>query len=186
MAELLTVPEIKNHKIVNSREWTTARKELLRKEKELTHLRDELSRQRRDLPWEKVEKKYAFEGRNGKETLPDLFQGRSQLIIYHFMFGPGWKEGCVGCSFLADHLDGAVQHLEHHDVSFVVVSRAPFDEIEAFHKRMGWKFKWQRFQLRLPRVVQEGVRQGLLQLRGAGFPDRGIIGDQRVLSRSHG
>jgi len=142
MAELLTVPEIKNHKIVNSREWTTARKELLRKEKELTHLRDELSRQRRDLPWEKVEKKYAFEGRNGKETLPDLFQGRSQLIIYHFMFGPGWKEGCVGCSFLADHLDGAVQHLEHHDVSFVVVSRAPFDEIEAFHKRMGWKFKW--------------------------------------------
>ena len=96
------------------------------------------------MPWEKVENKYVLEKRNGKETLADLFQGRSQLIIYHFMFGPGWKEGCAGCSFHADHMDGAIQHLEHHDVSYVVVSPAPFHEMEAFHKRMGWKFKWCR------------------------------------------
>src|SRR5882757_590954 len=133
---------IENLKVVSRAEWLAARKTLLAKEKELTRSRDELSRQRRELPWVKVEKPYSFNGPNGKETLSDLFGGRSQLIIYHFMFGPGWGEGCVGCSFLCDHVDGALLHLLQHDVSFVAVSRAPLAEIEAFKKRMGWNFKW--------------------------------------------
>src|SRR5215467_7859257 len=131
-----------SHKVVSSAELLAARKALLAKEKELTRLRDELNQQRRELPWVRVEKKYVFDGPNGKETLADLFDGRSQLIVQHFMFGPGWKEGCVGCSFKSDHIDGTLAHLENHDVSFVSVSRAPLEEIEAFKKRMGWKFKW--------------------------------------------
>jgi predicted dithiol-disulfide oxidoreductase (DUF899 family) len=129
-------------KVVSHTEWLAARKEFLVKEKEFTRLRDELSRQRRELPWEKVEKQYVFEGPNGKETLADLFSGRSQLIMYHFMFGPGWKEGCPSCSYLSDHFDGAMIHLAHRDVTLLVVSRAPFAEIEAYKKRMGWRFKW--------------------------------------------
>ena len=128
--------------IVTREDWLAARKQHLSKEKEFTRLRDELSRQRRELPWVRVEKRYVFEGPNGKETLADLFDGRSQLIVDHFMLGPGWKEGCVGCSFGADHIGGALVHLEHHDVTLVVVSRAPLPEIEAFKKRMGWRFKW--------------------------------------------
>ena len=131
-----------SHKIVSEKEWLAARKNLLAREKELTRERDELNRQRRELPWVRVEKNYVFDGPNGKETLADLFVGRSQLIVQHFMFGPGWKEGCVGCSFKSDHIDGTLAHLEHHDVSFVSVSRAPLEEIEAFKKRMGWNFKW--------------------------------------------
>lgn len=123
-------------------EWLAARKQLLTKEKEFTRSRDELSRMRRELPREKVDKKYVFESARGKETLADLFDGRSQLIIYHFMFGPGWKEGCPSCSFLADTFDGAIPHLAQRDVTFVAVSRATVPEIEAFEKRMGWKFKW--------------------------------------------
>jgi predicted dithiol-disulfide oxidoreductase (DUF899 family) len=130
------------HQIVSRDEWITARRQLLAEEKELTRLRDKLNARRRDLPWVKVEKTYVFDGPNGKETLADLFAGRSQLLVRHFMFGPGWGEGCVGCSFLADHLDGALVHLEHHDVTVVVVSRAPFPELEAFRQRMGWRFKW--------------------------------------------
>ena len=129
-------------KVVSSAEWLAARKELLKKEKEFTRLRDELSRQRRELPREKVEKQYVFAGPNGKETLADLFDGHSQLIVYHFMLGPGWKEGCPSCSFLADTMDGAVVHLAHRDTTLVVVSRAPLPEIQAFQKRMGWRFKW--------------------------------------------
>ena len=129
-------------KVVSPTEWLTARKQLLVKEKEFTRLRDELSRQRQEMPWEKVEKKYVFEGANGTETLADLFDGRSQLIVYHFMFGPGWKEGCPSCSFLADSFDGAVIHLAQRDTTFVVISRATLPEIDAFKKRMGWKFKW--------------------------------------------
>ena len=129
-------------KIVSQAEWESARKELLIKEKQLTRQRDEIDRQRRDLPWVKVEKNYVFDGPNGKQSLADLFEGRSQLIVSHFMFGPGWKEGCVGCSFRSDHVDGALVHLEHHDVSFVTISRAPFPEIEAFRTRMGWRFRW--------------------------------------------
>jgi len=128
--------------VVKQSEWLTARKDLLRKEKEFIRLRDELSRQRREMPWERVEKKYVFEGSRGKETLADLFDGRSQLVVYHFMFGPGWKEGCPSCSFLADTFDGAAVHLAHRDVSFLAVSRATLPEIETFKKRMGWRFKW--------------------------------------------
>jgi len=131
-----------NHKVVSPEEWIAARKDLLAKEKEFTRLQEELNQRARELPWERVDKEYRFEGPNGVETLSDLFDGRSQLIVTHFMLGPGWKEGCVGCSFGADHNDGIVVHLEHHDVSYVVVSRAPLPEINAFKKRMGWHFKW--------------------------------------------
>ena len=130
------------HPVVSHAEWLAARKEFLKKEKEFTHLRDELSRQRRKLPWEKVEKDYVFEGPGGKQSLGDLFAGRSQLIIYHFMFGPGWKEGCPSCSYLSDHYDGATVHLAHRDVTLAVISRAPIAEILAFKNRMGWKFPW--------------------------------------------
>ncbi len=128
--------------VVPQAEWITSRKELLRKEKEFSRLRDELARQRRALPWEKVAKNYVFDGPKGKETLADLFAGRSQLIVYHFMFAPGWKEGCPSCSFLADGFDGAAVHLAHRDVTFLAISRATLPEIEAFKKRMGWRFKW--------------------------------------------
>jgi predicted dithiol-disulfide oxidoreductase (DUF899 family) len=133
---------IAHPKVVSRAEWLAARRAHLAKEKELTRATDELHRQRRELPWMKVEREYVFDGPNGKETLSDLFGGNSQLIVNHFMFGPGWKEGCVGCSFGADHVDGMLVHLENHDVSYVSISRAPFAEIEAFKKRMGWHFKW--------------------------------------------
>jgi predicted dithiol-disulfide oxidoreductase (DUF899 family) len=128
--------------VVAHSEWTEARKALLAKEKEFTRLRDELSRQRRELPWEKVEKEYAFQGPEGPTTLSDLFDGRTQLIIYHFMYGPDWQTGCKSCSFLADHFNPAVVHLNQRDVSFVAVSRAPLDVLERFKKRMGWDFPW--------------------------------------------
>jgi predicted dithiol-disulfide oxidoreductase (DUF899 family) len=130
------------HVTVSPEEWVTARKKLLKKEKEFSRLRDQLSAERRELPWVKVEKNYLFEGPKGKETLADLFDGHSQLIIYHFMFGPGWEEGCPSCSFLADHIEGALVHLNARDVTLVVVSHAPLFQIEAFKKRMGWRFKW--------------------------------------------
>jgi predicted dithiol-disulfide oxidoreductase (DUF899 family) len=129
-------------RVVPQADWLAARRELLTKEKEFTRLRDELSRQRRELPWELVEKRYVFNGPKGKETLADLFDGRSQLIVYHFMFGPGWKEGCPSCSFLADNIDGAVVHLAQRNTTLVAISRATLPEIEAFKKRMGWGFKW--------------------------------------------
>jgi predicted dithiol-disulfide oxidoreductase (DUF899 family) len=127
---------------VSHAEWIEARRKFLAKEKEFTRLRDELSRQRRELPRERVEKQYVFEGPRGKETFGDLFDRRSQLIVYHFMFGPGWSEGCPSCSYLADHFDGMTIHLAHRDVTFAVVSRAPFAQIAAFKKRMGWRFHW--------------------------------------------
>jgi predicted dithiol-disulfide oxidoreductase (DUF899 family) len=130
------------HKTVSREEWLAARRALLVKEKELLKAKDALREQTRALPWVKVDKEYVFDGPNGKETLSDLFAGRSQLVIRHFMLGPGWKEGCVGCSFGADQTDGSVVHLINHDVMFVTVSRAPYPEIAAYHKRMGWQFKW--------------------------------------------
>jgi predicted dithiol-disulfide oxidoreductase (DUF899 family) len=130
------------HAIVSAEEWLAARKALLAKEKELTHLRDRLSAERRQLPWVRIEKPYVFDGPDGKETLADLFAGRSQLIVYHFMFGPGWEAGCPSCSYLADHFDGANIHLRQRDVTLVAASRAPLAEIQAFQKRMGWQFKW--------------------------------------------
>ena len=130
-------------KVVSPAEWTAARKKFLAKEKEFTRLRDELSRERRELPWEKVEKPYVFEGPNGKETLAELFGGRSQLIVYHFMLGPGWNEGCPSCSFLADHFDGTAIHLAQPRRHAGWRFHAPtLTEIEAFKKRMGWRFKW--------------------------------------------
>jgi predicted dithiol-disulfide oxidoreductase (DUF899 family) len=134
--------EVNPSKVVSEAEWLVARKDLLTREKELTRLRDEVSRHRRELPWVKVEKQYVFDGPNGKESLADLFHGRSQLIVYHFMFGPNWDEGCKSCSYLADHFDGANWHLPHRDVSFAVISRAPLPKLEAYKKRMGWRFKW--------------------------------------------
>jgi predicted dithiol-disulfide oxidoreductase (DUF899 family) len=136
------IMEKNTHKVVSPAEWLAARKEFLKKEKELVHLRDELSRQRRELPWEKVQKNYTFEGAYGAQSLADLFDGRTQLVVYHFMFGPGWKEGCPSCSFLADSFDAMTLHLAQRDTSFVAISRASWPEIEAFKKRMGWKFTW--------------------------------------------
>ncbi|MBO9728473.1 MAG: thioredoxin family protein [Chitinophaga sp.] len=130
------------HKIVSPEEWKAARIKFLEKEKQYTRLRDELTRERMALPWERVEKEYVFDSPNGKVTLSDLFDGRSQLIIQHFMFGPHEKIGCVGCSFSADSINGVLTHLEHHDVSLVVVSRASIPVLEAFRKRMGWQFRW--------------------------------------------
>jgi predicted dithiol-disulfide oxidoreductase (DUF899 family) len=130
------------HPIVSREEWLAARKALLAKEKELTRLSDRISAERRALPWVKVEKEYVFEGPDGRQTLADLFEGKSQLVIYHFMFGPDWEQGCPSCSFLVDHIDGANLHLKHHDVMLMAVSRAPWSKIEPFKKRMGWRFKW--------------------------------------------
>jgi Uncharacterized protein conserved in bacteria len=128
--------------IVSREEWLRARKELLKKEKEFLRQGDQLTAECRRLPWVKVDKQYVFDGPDGKETLTDLFKGQSQLVVFHFMLAPGWGEGCIGCSFGADHFDGIVVHLEHHDVKFVAVSRAPLPEIQAFKKRMGWHFDW--------------------------------------------
>jgi predicted dithiol-disulfide oxidoreductase (DUF899 family) len=133
---------MESHPVVSREEWLTARRALLAKEKEATHLRDEINQQRQALPWVKVTADYVFDTPAGKWSLADLFDGRSQLIVYHFMLGPGWSAGCPGCSFLADHLDGALPHLTHHDVTLTAVSRAPLDEIEVYKKRMGWRFPW--------------------------------------------
>jgi len=130
------------HAVVSREQWLAARQALLAKEKEFTRLRDRLAAERRALPWVKVEKAYMFDTTDGRRSLADLFDGRSQLVVDHFMLGPGWKEGCVGCSFGADHIEGGLVHLSHHDVSFVAVSRAPLAEIETYRRRMGWRFKW--------------------------------------------
>jgi predicted dithiol-disulfide oxidoreductase (DUF899 family) len=129
-------------KIASRDEWLAARQALLAKEKHLTRLRDELAAERRTLPWVPVEKNYVFDGPSGKQTLSDLFAGRSQLVVYHFMLGPGWKEGCPSCSLLSDHFDGALVHLAARDVTLAVVSRAPYAEIAPFKARMGWRFPW--------------------------------------------
>jgi len=133
---------MESHKVVSKDEWIEARKRLLDKEKEFTRVRDQLSQQRRDLPWEVVDKQYVFEGPNGKQTLPELFDGRSQLIVYHFMFGPGWEAGCPNCSFWADNFDAMMVHLNQRDVTMLAVSRAPYSELAAYKNRMGWSFKW--------------------------------------------
>lgn len=129
-------------RIVTRAEWLEARMAHLAREKELTRLHDRLTAERRALPWVRIDKPYRFDGLHGPVTLADLFAGRSQLVVQHFMFGPGWKEGCVGCSFAADHVDAARQHFEHNDLSFAAVSRAPYPELAAFQRRMGWRFTW--------------------------------------------
>lgn len=131
-----------DHAVVSRQEWLDARRKLLALEKEETHLRDRINAERQVLPWVRIEKDYRFDTPDGEKGLGDLFEGRSQLIVYHFMLAPGWEAGCDGCSFLADHLDGALVHLNHHDVTLVAVSRAPLAEIEAYRRRMGWRFPW--------------------------------------------
>lgn len=133
---------MQDHRVVSREEWTAARTKLLIEEKELTRLRDRLSQARRELPWVKVDKPYVFDGPHGKGTLTDLFEGRSQLIVYHFMFDPSWSEGCKSCSFWADNFNGVIVHLNHRDVTMVAISKAPFETLQAFKTRMGWSFKW--------------------------------------------
>jgi predicted dithiol-disulfide oxidoreductase (DUF899 family) len=139
---IMTKRQPDNPHVVSQAEWLAAREDLLTKEKDFTRQRDALSAERRKLPWVRVEKKYVFDSPGGTQTLADLFGGKSQLIVYHFMFGPGWEQGCPSCSFLADHFDRSVVHLAHRDVTLLAVSRAALTEIEAFQKRMGWRFKW--------------------------------------------
>lgn len=130
------------HQIVSREEWLASRKAFLAKEKAFTRARDQLSAERRELPWVKVDKNYVFDTPEGKKSLADLFGGHSQLLVYHFMLGPGWAAGCPSCSYLADHFDGMLPHLAHRDVTFTAISRAPLKEIEAYERRMGWGFPW--------------------------------------------
>jgi len=134
--------DLSHHPVVSREEWLTARQRHLEHEKEYTHIRDRLSEERRELPWVKVDQPYPFDTPEGRKTLADLFGTNSQLFVYHFMLAPGQSEGCPGCSYLADHLEGAVVHLEHHDVSVVMVSRAPLDDIRRYQRRMGWNIRW--------------------------------------------
>jgi predicted dithiol-disulfide oxidoreductase (DUF899 family) len=133
---------MKGRKIVSSEEWLEARRALLAKEKAFTRLRDELNRERRDLPWERVEKRYVFQGADGRRELSELFDGRSQLVVYHAMFAPDWEAACKHCSFWIDNFQGAVAHLKHRDVTLVAVSRAPYAKLAAYRKRMGWSHEW--------------------------------------------
>jgi predicted dithiol-disulfide oxidoreductase (DUF899 family) len=133
---------MQEHKLVPPDEWLAARRELLAREKEFTRLRDQLSEQRRALPWERVRKQYMFDGPRGRQSLSQLFAGRSQLVVYHFMFHPSWTEGCRHCSFWADNFKGVIVHLQHRDVTLVAVSKARLEQIDAFKKRMGWDFTW--------------------------------------------
>ncbi|WP_027133304.1 DUF899 domain-containing protein [Geminicoccus roseus] len=133
---------MQTHDIVSREEWLQARIAHLHKEKEFTRARDALAAERRALPWVRVDKPYVFEGPDGKRSLADLFGRHRQLVVQHFMFGPDWEQGCVGCSFMADHVEGPFRHLDHHDVAFAAISRTEVAKIEAFRTRMGWKFPW--------------------------------------------
>lgn len=147
MSALMSRPTVASatldsHPVVSRDRWVAERKRLLSREKELTHLRDAIARERRALPWVRIDKDYVFDAPEGKRRLADLFDGRRQLVVQHFMFAPGWEEGCKSCSFMADHIDGARVHLEQRDLTLLVVSRAPLAQIERFRQRMGWQFKW--------------------------------------------
>ena len=133
---------IENPNVVSPEKWLTARREFLREEKEFSKLRDRLAARRREQPWVRVDRPYVFESPQGRVSLAEIFEGRSQLIVYHFMLAPGWEEGCRGCSYVSDHFDGALPHVNARDVSFAAVSSAPLAEIERFKARMGWKFNW--------------------------------------------
>lgn len=141
---LATTPTSKSdhHRVVTPNDWIAERKALLAREKDLTRLRDQIARERRALPWVRIEKDYVFDTPAGPRQLVDLFQGRRQLLVQHFMLGPGWEQGCKSCSFMADHLDGISVHLAQRDIALLAVSRAPLAEIEHFRQRMGWKFTW--------------------------------------------
>jgi predicted dithiol-disulfide oxidoreductase (DUF899 family) len=133
---------MERHAIVSRNEWLEARKQLLARERELTHVRDQLSAQRRALPWVRIDKEYVFDGPRGPEALAQLFEGRSQLVVYHFMFAPEWETGCKSCSFWADNFNGITAHLQERDVAFAAISRAPLPKLQAFARRLGWSFKW--------------------------------------------
>jgi predicted dithiol-disulfide oxidoreductase (DUF899 family) len=133
---------IESPHVVSHEQWLEERLAFLKKEKEFTRLRDELSRQRRELPWEKVTQPYAFDAPRGRVTLADLFEDRTQLVVYHLMFSPSWDEACPSCSFWADNFNGIDVHLAHRDITFLAISRAPLPKLEAYRKRMGWTFKW--------------------------------------------
>ena len=137
-----TTTSIENHPVVSREQWLAERKKLVTREKALTRLKDEVARERRALPWVRVEKNYVFDTPEGRRTLAELFQHRRQLLVQHFMFGPGWEQGCPSCSYMADHTDGMNVHLAHRDITFVAISRAPLNEIERFRHRMGWRFSW--------------------------------------------
>ena len=142
IAEATTTNTTKNHSVVSADRWVAERKLLLAREKELVHLHDEIARERHALPWERIAKDYVFDAPEGRRSLADLFEGRRQLLVQHFMFGPGWEQGCPSCSFMADHTDAMTVHLAHRDVSFAAVSRAPLADITRFRERMGWRFRW--------------------------------------------
>jgi predicted dithiol-disulfide oxidoreductase (DUF899 family) len=172
-----SVTELQHHKVVSEAEWLSARKEFLAKEKEFTLLRDELTRRRRELPWEKVAKRYVFDGPEGKQTLPELFDGRSQLVVYHFMFDPSWDAGCPHCSFWADSFNGIIVHLNQRDVTMIAVSRAPYRKLAAYEKRMGWNFKWVsssetdfNFDYRVSFTPEEAVQTSALYNFGTQAP----------------
>jgi predicted dithiol-disulfide oxidoreductase (DUF899 family) len=140
--DAVSEPTTNNRRLVSRDEWVAERKVLLAREKELTHLRDEIARERRALPWVGVDKSYIFDAPEGRRTLAELFDGRHQLLVQHFMLAPGWEQGCPSCSYMADHSDGMNIHLAHRDVTLVAISRAPLVEIERFQRRMGWRFTW--------------------------------------------
>jgi predicted dithiol-disulfide oxidoreductase (DUF899 family) len=142
MSAASAVGRAANHPVVSRDQWIADRKALLAREKALTRLRDQVARERRALPWVRIDKHYVFDAPEGSLTLADLFDGRRQLVVQHFMFGPGWEQGCPSCSFMADHADGMTVHLAQRDVTLVAVSRASLPEIERFRRRMGWQFKW--------------------------------------------
>jgi predicted dithiol-disulfide oxidoreductase (DUF899 family) len=142
MNTVVDKPNTVNHAVVSHERWMAQRKSLLAREKELTRLGDEIARERRALPWERIEKNYVFDAPEGRRTLADLFEGRRQPLVQHFMLGPGWEQGCASCSFMADHADGMNVHLAHRDITMLAISRAPLAEIERFRRRMGWQFKW--------------------------------------------
>lgn len=142
MTTTIAEPGIRNHRVVSAEQWLAERQQLLARERELTHLRDQIARERRALPWVRVDKVYTFDTPAGNRTLAELFEGRRQLLVQHFMFGPGWAQGCPSCSFMADHTDGVTIHLAQRDVTMLAVSRAPLAEIERFRRRMGWRFTW--------------------------------------------
>ncbi|MEX2195782.1 MAG: DUF899 domain-containing protein [Thermoleophilaceae bacterium] len=175
------------HKVGTREEWLAARIELLEREKGLTHLGDELACRRRELPWVRVEQEYGFETADGTRTLAELFDGRSQLLVYHLMFGPDDEAACPGCSFTADSLDGAVVHVEHHDVTFVAASRAPFEKLDAYRRRLGWSFPWVSsggtdFNLDFSLFTEEQRRTG----SGFNFGSTGAAGVNLLHNELHG
>jgi predicted dithiol-disulfide oxidoreductase (DUF899 family) len=176
------------HAVGTRDEWLAARKELLAREKELTHLSDELARQRQALPWVPVEKEYRFDTNEGPKTLADLFDGRSQLIVYHFMHGPNTPEGCPGCTFATDSFNGSVAHLNAHDVTFVCASRSPLETLDAYKRRMGWSFPWVSsggtdFNRDFSAFTEEDRRNGVINF-GLGRPGVDVANNEELMALS--